>query len=862
MTLNIPDTKLLKSQNIILEMIATGESLMSILERVTVEIESIFKDTYCSIMICDEAENILADTVAPSLDDSYKRAVKGIKIAPHSGSCGTAAYRKERVIVKDITKDPLWNEFQSLGVSHGLRSCWSEPILSSEGKILGTFALYHSFPNEPSADDVQIIETFTYITAMALEHKKTDEKLSESERHYRLLADNVSDFIGIVDLEGNYVYVSPSHEKYLGYSSLELLGKNCFEFMHPDDINFVVEAFEESLKTNQQEHQAVFRFKHKKGHWVYLDTKGNPIGDNNQGITHFAYITRDVTNQKKAEQQLEEVIEDLQETQEKFDSLFNNSLDAIFEIDEVGNYARVNNVAEKLTGYSKQELLRMHFNNLMLFKEEAEEVFRKVKDGQSFRFENWLIHKEGHHLFIDVNVVPVSYKDNSCTVLAFVQDITEKKQAVEEIRELAYKDALTGLPNRSLFKLKLEEAINRADENSSSLGILFIDFDNFKSINDTLGHDFGDELLKKLVEIMKSCIGDEDILSRQGGDEFLILTEQAGISEMRTLCRTIINELTMPVELYGNEVFITPSIGVCMYPEYKVNAVNLIKNADLAMYHAKDTGKNKYQFYTEHLHEKVMRRNQLVSSLRKALHRKEFSLHYQPQFELETSKITGLEALLRWKPEFGTVSPAEFIPLSEETGMIVDIGEWVLYEACIQGKAWHDAGILNAPVSVNVSARQFMDPDFTEMVTRILKETGLQPHCLELEITERILMDVNEAADSVNKLRESGVRIAIDDFGIGYSSLNMIKIIDIDSLKIDQSFLRDVMKNSKSAGLLDTIIRIGTEIGSDVIVEGIETEDQVNFLKQKGVIGQGYYYSKPLPAEEIEGFLRRTKAGE
>lgn len=850
------DTQTLRIQNEFLRMIATGSSLTKVLITLAQEIEVLMPNTYCSVLLLNDEKKTLENGIGPSLNDLYIEAINGIEIGPCAGSCGTAAYRKERVIVKDIEKDPLWKDFKSLALPNGLKACWSQPILSSGGTVLGTFALYYGEPKEPSSSELEILEEFTHLASVAIEHKKTEEKLYQKEQQYRLLAENVSDFVGILDQQGSYEYASLSHEKYLGYSSFDLIGKKWFDFVHPDDVDNAIQAFEKFEK-NMDSLELTFRFQHKNGQWVYLEGKGTPIQVEDKFINRLVYVARDITEQKHAEEQLQIVVHELEQTQQKFDSLYNKSLDAIFEIDSEGKYFRVNDVAEEITGYKKEELVKMGFIDLIIETEKTNDIFNKVKSGEAQRVELTLKHKKGQYVNIDINAVPLFQDDGNVNVLAFVQDITEKKRAVDEIKELAYKDALTGLPNRGFFSIELDRAIKRTNECKHPLGVLFIDFDNFKNVNDTLGHHFGDQVLKKLVTIMKSVLRKDTLISRQGGDEFLILVEDTDKEEISIICEELIKKLTSPIELQGKEVFITPSMGVCMRTANEFDAEILIKNADLAMYSAKESGKNNYHFFSDKLNDQIVRKSQVTNALRKALEKKEFTLHYQPQLELSTTNVKGIEALLRWNPEFGFVSPVEFIPIAEETGLIVEIGEWVLREACKQCKEWNDRNLVKTPISVNVSARQFKERSFIETVKNVLKETGLPPNNLEIEITERVMIDVKEAVNIVNQLRDLGVRVAIDDFGVGYSSLSMLQSIVIDTLKIDRTFLHDVMKNKRSAALLEAIIGIGTVLGSNVVVEGIETKAQENFLLAKGVIGQGYYYSRPLPATDLEHYLGR-----
>lgn len=440
----------------------------------------------------------------------------------------------------------------------------------------------------------------------------------------------------------------------------------------------------------------------------------------------------------------------------------------------------------------------------------------------------------------------------------FMFDITERKKTEQMLNEFAYRDSVTGLPNRYYFFNKLKQATFNSNKNGTSICLFMIDFDNFKKINDTLGHDVGDLLLQKVTGRIQSCLREEHLLSRQGGDEFLILMENVTKDEVEAIASTIIQSMNEPFLLMENEEFVTVSIGISFNKDNENNPQLLLRHADLAMYLAKERGKNNYQFYDKKLDEKIRRKTHLENALRKSTMRNEdFYLCFQPKVDLQTNTIKGLETLLRWKPAFGNIKPNEFIPILEETGLIVEVGEWVLLNACLQCRRWNDLGF-NVTMAVNISARQLKEEGFDRQVKKALEISNLNPEYLELELTESIMFDVTESTEILRNIKKLGVKIAIDDFGIGFSSLNVVKNYDIDNLKIDQSFLYDVIKNEnkKTEIILKSLIDIGKKLGTEVIVEGIETKEQEEFLKPLGVIGQGYYYSKPIPAKAMEQYLK------
>ena len=429
------------------------------------------------------------------------------------------------------------------------------------------------------------------------------------------------------------------------------------------------------------------------------------------------------------------------------------------------------------------------------------------------------------------------------------------QQRTEEVHWLGNYDTVTQLPNRALFEDRVEQAVAIAKATGQSLGVLFIALDQFKKVNDSLGHGPGDVLLREFAERLKSCINESDTVARFGNDEFALLRTQ--IDDTKDVIETIASlsqVLKFSFDLPGHELFATASVGVSLFPVDGEDSQTLLKNAGAALYKAKRSGGANYQFFTADLHELAQSRLALESNLRRAIHNEEFLLHYQPRISCDSQEITGVEALVRWQhPQLGLVSPSEFIPLAEDTGLIVPIGEWVLRAACLQGRRWIEAGFGPIPIAVNISARQFHDRDLSQSVIRILEETGFSPKYLELELTESsIMQDAEFAASMLNRLKSLGINISIDDFGTGFSSLASLKRLPIDALKIDQSFVREVNSDRDDANLVKAIITLGHNLRLKVVAEGVETEDQLRFLEVLGCDEiQGFFYSKPVPADTL-----------
>ncbi|GAD63016.1 developmental regulator MorA [Aquipseudomonas alcaligenes] len=443
--------------------------------------------------------------------------------------------------------------------------------------------------------------------------------------------------------------------------------------------------------------------------------------------------------------------------------------------------------------------------------------------------------------------------------VCFFNDISERKASEQRIHRLAYYDALTLLPNRTLFQDRLHTALQHAERHEEWVVLMFLDLDRFKPINDSLGHAAGDRMLKDVAVRLAACVGEDDTVARMGGDEFTLLlqarnTRAGALNRAIHVAEQILASLAQPFILQGREFFVTASIGIALAPQDGEELSQLMKNADTAMYHAKERGKNNFQFYQAEMNATALQRLELESDLRHALEQGQFLLYYQPQFSGDGKRLTGAEALLRWKhPRRGLVAPNEFIPVLEELGLIVQVGDWVIAEACRQLRAWHEADVRVPKVSVNLSARQFGDGQLGMRISRILNDSGVPPASLELELTESILMrDVGETLQMLNSLKKLGLCIAVDDFGTGYSSLNYLKQFPIDVLKIDRSFVDGVPGGEQDAQIARAIIAMAHSLSLAVIAEGVETQAQLDFLREHDCDQvQGYLFGKPMAASQF-----------
>lgn len=557
-------------------------------------------------------------------------------------------------------------------------------------------------------------------------------------------------------------------------------------------------------------------------------------------------------------------------TREQLKNIF-LSLDQVFWSRDPNTYEllQISPACEKVYGYTVQEFFEnpkiwhstIHPEDLPRVQELSAMLF----EGREFDHEYRIINARGEVRWVSDRTIPVLNANGQVIRLdGMISDITNSKRAEETIKHMAYHDPLTDLPNRRLFKKELNEALATAKEraNEELIAVMILDLDRFNMINDSLGHAFGDRLLKAVTERLKGCIPDTCTLARMGGDEFTLFLPVVG--ECHEACRLaegiLAGLMKEPFVLGDREFFITTSIGIAVFPNDGDDMDSLVKNADTAMYRAKEKGGNNYQFYTAEM-SVATDQLELENSLRKALERAELELYYQPKLDLRTGQVVGMEALVRWNSaQFGFVSPMKFIPLAEETGLILPIGEWVLRTACKQNKAWQDAGYSLMRVAVNLSARQF-EEDLVAMVVRVLKETGLDPAYLELEITESITMNnKNGVIEKLHALKRLGIHIGMDDFGTGYSSLSYLKKFPIDTLKIDKSFVRDITTDQDDAAIVQAVIAMGHSLKLNVVAEGVETEEQLSFLREQDCDEiQGFWFSKPLPVDQFEAFVQKRK---
>jgi diguanylate cyclase (GGDEF)-like protein/PAS domain S-box-containing protein len=723
----------------------------------------------------------------------------------------------------------------------------------------------HDYLLKGHVDTHLLSRTLRYV----IECKAARDALHNSEARFRAMSDASPLGIFVSDAEGSCVYTNAAYQRISGLSFEQTLGTSWSIAIHPEDRQRVLADWHAAAHSDASL-RTEFRFQREDGSVVWTRVNSAVMHDGTEPHGHVQTV-EDITERKSTEFVLRAAEEALFEEKERAQVTLNSIGDAVLTTDLLGNVTYLNLVAEAMTGWSRGDALGRPLA----------EVFRII-DGTTrqavvnpaqhaleedrtvgLAADCVLIRRDGFESAIEDSAAPIHNRDGQIAGAVIVfHDVSQSRATAVKMAHLAQHDFLTDLPNRALLTERLSQAIGLAHRHRKQVALLFVDLDYFKRINDSLGHASGDQLLRSVADRLVASVRASDTVCRQGGDEFVILlAEIEQPQDAAHIAEKLRAAFSAPHLVDGQELHVTLSIGISVYPDDGGTVDTVMQNADTAMFHAKASGRNNYQFFRAEMNVRAVRRLAVESSLRRALKEGEFLLHYQPQIDLASSAMIGAEALIRWRdPNLGVVYPGQFVPIAEECGLIVPIGSWVLREACRQVRVWLDAGLRAVPVSVNISAVEFRHKGFVDGVALILQETGLAPGYLELELTESILMHDAESSTSVlAALKAMGVRLAIDDFGTGYSSLSYLKRFPIDTLKIDQSFVRDIVTDTDDATIVAAVIGMGKNLKQRVVAEGVETPEQLAFLRtQQCDEGQGFHFSHSLPAEAF-GLLLETQ---
>ncbi|MDK9708934.1 MAG: EAL domain-containing protein [Desulforhopalus sp.] len=688
---------------------------------------------------------------------------------------------------------------------------------------------------------------------LAKEVEKRTESLATSENNFRAFFEMASVGVGQVEVStGRFVRVNKKYCDILGYTAEELQRLSYTDITHPDDVGRQ-ETNLARLKSGEiAEFTMEKRYFRKNKELVWGLLTVSPLWSENQTPTHFLVVLRDITVRKSAEEHL------------VFASkVFDNSIEGIVVTDAAGKILQVNSAFTIITGYSAEEAIGKNPRILKSDKHPAEfyrDMWEKITGEGKWAGEIWNRRKNGEAYPEWLTISAVRNQGGKITnFVSLFHDISENFQQKEALKYQAQHDALTGLPNRVLMADRLETALAKLSRSNYKLALLYFDLDNFKYVNDAFGHTAGDDLLIELARRLSVVIRSGDTLARLGGDEFLILlTDVDSINTVSYVAARIIESLGKPFHHRDVEFVVSASIGITFAPDDGVDAVTLVKNADIAMYRAKGLGKNTYTFFTAELDRQSHNRIAMESKLRKAIENYEFQLYYQPLVDSTDGRIVGAEALIRWHSEGSVIAPWQFIPIAEESGLIISLGEWIIIEAAKQAKRWHDAGF-DIAISINISSRQFRGQDLVALLRNMYQFVGLVPGQLYFEVTESMLIgDFKHTQKTMGDLRELGMRFYLDDFGTGYSSLSYLQKLPIDGLKIDKSFINDIVENTESRAIAAAVVSLAKTLNLAIVAEGVETNDQRRVLTEiSEMLIQGYLVSRPVPAAEFEALLRR-----
>ncbi|HQS56838.1 MAG: hypothetical protein B7Y56_02290 [Gallionellales bacterium 35-53-114] len=710
------------------------------------------------------------------------------------------------------------------------------PLMDKAGQVSGVVLVFHNV-TEQYRQQAQIIA---------------------HEAELRKITDILPGPVTRVDRAGNYLFASAAFEQWFGKRPGEVIGRNRRDVIDAELQARLQPYYERALAGERLSFETTLTMASGTSREVIINVL--PDFDSNGAVCGYYSIGFDISELKYAEASLV-----------RFRAALDSSVDAIYLIDRKSmRIIDANRTAWESVGLTREELLQISLQDLEIemTREALEAEFDKILASSAGHGFIRTTHTRKDHSSFPVEIFIQRINDNGSSqnqqiLIAFARDITERLNAEKNLHHLAYYDSLTGLPNRLLFNDRLHQAVAEARRRGNFVALMLLDIDRFKNINDTLGHEAGDKLLREISARLQTGVREGDTIARLGGDEFtLIFPDLTDVQDVVHMAEGILQRLSLPLLIEGHEVFTSASIGITLYPQDTNDEDSLVKFADSAMYHAKSQGRNNYQFYSRDMTTRIQERMTLETEMRKALERGEFFLNYQPQVDITTGRITGMETLIRWRNAAGKIiPPAQFIALAEETGLIVHIGEWVMRTACRQLKAWNDAGHTDLLLAVNVASRQFHDPHFLPAVKEIIATSGISAQCLELEITEGILLKYSEEIRSTFlQLRDTGVKLAIDDFGTGYSSLSYLKRFPIDRLKIDQSFVRDISIDADDLAIVKAIIALARSLKLQVIAEGVETGTQLALLRAEGCQEyQGYFFARPMSAEAITALLQTSK---
>ena len=841
------DFTLLEVQQNIHEMIAQQQPLRATLVAITDWISLIMPGALVSIMRFDPGTNTLSMVPSTQFSQGYVDQMQNIPIGPDQGTCGTAAYSRELVITDNIQSDSKWEGYHHLAETERVRACWSMPILTADGELLGTFATYYRSAASPTDGAQKNLSRGAALVALAiLRHRDNEDHIALSE-WYRTLFENHPDGVYTFDLEGRFVSGNAALERITGYSVAELIGVHFNEFIQPSAQELTQTNFDRALRGEPVTYETAGI--HADGRPYYLEIINFPVSIKGEIVGVYG-ICRDVTERKAQEAELHQL-------QRGIEASPHGVLMADAQQPD-HPVVYVNPAFCEITGYPREEVLGQNCRFLQGSDTDPEAI-KAVRRGLEQRtdIDVTLLNyrKDGTPFWNHLLIRPVLNTYGECThFIGIQQDITPQKEQEAKIRFQATHDLLTGLPNQAAFTETLEELIRHSAQ-TDSLAVLYLDLDGFKPINEGLGHPVGNRILQVVAQRLQAVMPEQATIARLVGDEFgIALPDRPDRSAIIELAQRILLSLGEPIEVDQQLVHISASIGIATNGDEVVQPHQLLQFADVALGRAKRQGRNTWQWYGAGKAERLRHNVSLRHDMHTALKENQFELYYQPLVDAVTGRMRSVEALVRWHhPSRGLVSPADFIPLAEQTGQIVPLGLWILRQACQEMAAFNAERERGLRVAVNISSLQFIRDGFLDDVFRVLDDTGLSPQLLELEVTESVLIDGAEhVIELMETLKDHGIRVALDDFGTGFSSLSYLRDLPTHKVKLDRSFVQNTATDRRIAAIVQGVITMAHHMDMMVVAEGIETREQQEDLARRHCdILQGYLFARPMPLAEL-----------
>ena len=839
---------LMESQQQVHELIAQQAPIGQTLGAISRWISAMLPDAIVAFMRFDPASQTLSLYPNPVFSEDYQARLQDVPIGPDAASFGCAAYRRELVVTEEIASDPRWSRLCAAAQREGLRACWSSPVMTADGELLGTFGTYYRKPCYPSDTSKRRLKQAAALVALALIRDRDATSHRALSEWHRSLFVNHPDGVYEFDLEGRFQRGNAALSRITGYAEAAVIGRHFNEFIEPDYWDVTQAGFDAARQGGSCQYETMGT--HRDGHAYHLEIINFPVTLDGEVVGVYG-ICRDITKRKREEAARHLLERGIEATPSGVLMADATQPDMPLVYANEAFYA--------LTGYAPDEVLGINCRFLQ-GPDTDTAVVTTLRQAIAARQRQDVVQlnyrKDGTSFWNHLTLSPVVDEQGFCThYIGTLQDITRQRDHEAQIAYQTTHDLLTGLPNRTAFDERLADAFAQVQQTHGLLAVMHLDLDGFKAVNDGLGHHIGNRVLSEVAERLKALIQPGDSLARLAGDEFALLlpdlaSQQAGI----TLAEDILEALNRPFQIEGKPLHVTASIGIACNCPVTEQAHELLQRADLAMAQAKQQGRNTWHWYRGNSQTTTEDSVLLRHDLHTALREDQFELHYQPIVDAINGRIRGVEALARWRhPQKGMISPGVFIPLAEQTGQIIPLGRWVLRRACQDIAAVKAAGGPLVPVAVNISSLQFRREGFLEEVQAALAESGAPAGLLELEVTESVLLDgADQAITLINRLKALGVRVALDDFGTGFSSLSYLRDLPIHKVKLDRAFIQDILTSRSNAAIVQGIITMAHHLDLVVVAEGIEeVTQQQDLVRRSCDLLQGFYFARPMPLTDV-----------